>query len=158
MLIKIIRPYDLGQLLTFFIENNVDIITRSFAPFTLSIETARWIACESHKDKFYLGLIENKPVGFSMLRGWDEGFSIPGFGIFIDHRKHGLGLGKELLDLTIEAAKNLDCEKVRLSVFASNPSACKLYLSRMFKEIERSSVVHNGVPDQRIIMIKDLTK
>lgn len=158
MLFKIIRPDDLGQLLTFFSENNVELITRSFAPFTLSSETARWIACEPHNDKFYLGLIENEPVGFSMLRGWDEGFSIPSFGIFIDHRKHGLGLGKEMLDLTIEAAKNLDCEKIRLSVFASNPSACKLYLSRMFKEIERSPVAHNGVPDQKIIMIKDLTE
>jgi ribosomal protein S18 acetylase RimI-like enzyme len=157
MLIKIVWPEDLGLLSTFFIANNVDRITCSFTPFTLSIETARWIACEPHKDKFYLGLIENKPVGFSMLRGWDEGFSIPSFGIFIDYRKHGLGLGKEMLDLTIEAAKNLACEKVRLSVYTSNPSACKLYLSKGFKEIERSPVMHNGVPDQKIIMIKDLT-
>ena len=158
MLIKIIRPDDLSQLLTFFSENNVELITRSFAPFTLSHETARWIACELHSDKFYLGLIENEPVGFSMLRGWDEGFATPSFGMFIDHRRHGLGLGKELLDLTIEAAKNLDCQKVRLSVFASNASAFRLYLGRVFKEIERSSVVHNGIPDQKIIMIKDLTK
>ena len=87
-----------------------------------------------------------------------EGFFIPSFGIFIDHRQHGLGLGKEMLDLTIQAAKDLSCRKVRLSVFASNPSACKIYLSRGFEEIGRSAVMRGGIADEKIIMLKDLTK
>jgi ribosomal protein S18 acetylase RimI-like enzyme len=91
-----------------------------------------------------------------MLRGWDEGFSIPSFGMFIDHRRHGLGLGKEMLALTIEAARELLCEKIRLSVFASNPSACRIYLGAGFKEIERIAVIHHGAADQKIVMIKDV--
>lgn len=140
----------------FFAENNVEAITRSFTPFELSDETARWIACEPHKDQFYLGTIDDQPVGFSMLRGWDEGFSVPSLGIFIDYRKHGLGFGKKLLDLTIEAAKSLNCTKIRLSAYASNQSACKIYWSRGFKEIERSTVTHNGTLDENIVMLKDL--
>ena len=158
MIIKIIQPNSFGQLSMFFAENNVDAVTRSFTPFELSAEMARWIACEPHKDRFYLGMIDDKPVGFSMLRGWDEGFSIPSFGIFIDYRKHGLGLGKELLDLTIEAAKGLNCSKIRLSAYASNLSACKIYLSRGFKEMERSTVMHNDALDEKIVMLKVITK
>lgn len=148
---------DLNLLAGFFIENNVKVITSSFTPFPLSFETAHWMTTTPHKDKFYLGLLENQPVGFSMLRGWEEGFSIPSFGMFIDYRKHGLGFGKEMLDLTLEVSRHLGCGKVRLTVFASNPAAFKIYRSRGFKEIERSAVVHGNVPDQKIVMIKDLS-
>jgi len=156
LILKKISPDDVDQVSKFFTENSVDAITCFFSPFELTAETARWIACEPHKDRFYLGKVNNQIVGFSMLRGWDEGFTVPSFGIFIDHRKHGLGFGKNLLDLTIEEAERLQCPKIRLSVFASNQPAFKLYLSRGFKETNRSAVKHNNIADENIIMEKEL--
>lgn len=154
--LKLIDEGDLGQLSAFFEENNVQAILDTFSPFTLTEETARWIACQSHQDRYYLGLNQDEMIGFSMLRGWDEGFSVPSFGIFIDHRCHGKGYGKELLDLTIDAARELGCSQIRLSVFASNPAARKIYRSRGFTERENIPVEHKGVMDEKIIMLKDL--
>jgi len=156
MKLKSIEPSDLGRLSKLFTDNNIDKVIQTFTPFELSPEMAMWIACEPHKDHFYLGIIHNIPIGFSMLRGWDEGFSVPSFGIFIDHRQHGQGLGKQLLDLTIEEAKKLQCHHIRLSVYASNPSACKIYRSRGFKETDRKAVMNKGFADEKIVMLKDI--
>jgi ribosomal protein S18 acetylase RimI-like enzyme len=154
--LKNIQPEDLETLSDFFAGNNVPGITDSFTPFPLTPETAEWIACQPHRDRFYLAFDGNTPVGFSMLRGWDEGYSIPSFGIFIDHRQHGHGFGRELLALTVGEAKNLGCEKVRLSVYASNPAACRIYRDLGFVEAERISITHLGQKDQKIVMVKEL--
>ncbi len=147
---------DVELLSRFFVENNVPKITSMFTAFPLTREIAHWIACEPHQDRFYIALQNGEITGFSMLRGWDEGFSVPSFGIFIDHRKHGFGIGKELLDHTIEAAQKIGCKKIRLSVYASNQIAYKIYENRGFTEIERLAIEHNGLPDQRIVMLKEL--
>jgi ribosomal protein S18 acetylase RimI-like enzyme len=76
--------------------------------------------------------------------------------MFIDHRKHGRGLGKQLLDLTIDDAKKLQCNKIRLSVYASNSPAYKIYQSRGFVEVERSKIIINNLADEKIVMVKDL--
>lgn len=154
MKIKLIQPEDFEQLVAFFEDNNVELITQFFKPFPLSRETAQQIACQEHQDKYFLGYIKDRIVGFSMLRGWEEGYSIPSFGMFIDRHQHRLGYGKQLLDLTIEAARQLGCEKIRLSVSTENLPAYKIYKSRGFYEIDRSK--ENGHSEERVIMIKDL--
>lgn len=91
-----------------------------------------------------------------MLRGWEEGYTVPSFGMFIDHRQHGKGYGKELLGKTIEAAQKLGCHQIRLSVYASNQPACKIYAAYGFFETERIDIEEHGEKDQKIIMVKDL--
>lgn len=156
MEMKIILPTDMDALSTFFVENNVPAVTHTFHPFPLNEVTARWMACEPHLDRFYLAWEAGRPVGFSMLRGWEEGYTIPSFGTFIDHRQHGKGYGKELLRLTIEAAQALGCKQVRLSVYASNLPACKIYLACGFFETERVDTENHGEKDQKLIMVKNL--
>lgn len=136
--------------------NNTSAITNKFNPFKLDEYTANWIANQYHKDHYFLAYDNNTPVGFSMLRGWDEGFDIPSFGMFIDINKHGMGLGKQLLQLTLEKAKNLGCKKVRLSVFESNKAALNIYLRFGFIEISRSEIKLKNRAETKIIMIKDL--
>ena len=154
MKIKMVGQEDLKELAALFENNNIESITRFFTPFALTRETAREIACEDHHDKYYLGIVEEKTIGFSMLRGWDEGFTIPSFGMFIDHHLHGKGYGKQLLDLTIEEARQLGCEKIRLSVREANQPAYRIYKSRGFREIDRSKMPDSK--DEKIIMIKEL--
>jgi ribosomal protein S18 acetylase RimI-like enzyme len=156
MIIKKIRSNNLNQLTVLFSENNVPAITRTFHPFPLTDATTQWIACEPHKDQFYLALKSQKPVGFSMLRGWEAGYTVPSLGMFIDHRQHGKGYGKELLGKTIEAAQKLGCHQIRLSVYASNQPAYKIYIAHGFFEIERIDIENHGDKDQKIIMVKDL--
>ncbi len=157
MNIEIIQSEHFNLLTTFFVENNLPAITNTFNPFPLTEITARWIAYEPHKDMFFLALQSQKPVGFSMLRGWEEGYKIPSFGMFVDYRQHGKGYGKDLLRLTVEAAQKHNCTQVRLSVYASNLPACKIYSSYGFFETERTDIEHHEKRDQKIIMVKDLS-
>jgi ribosomal protein S18 acetylase RimI-like enzyme len=62
-----------------------------------------------------------------MLRGWDEGFSIPSLGIAIDPSARGLHLGRAFMHFLHFVAKRRGCSLVRLTVSQTNHSAIKLY-------------------------------
>lgn len=146
---------DYESLIRFFAENNMSEITRYFHPFPFTPETAQFIACQLHQDKYYVAVLGDQIVGLSMLRGWDEGFSIPSFGVVIDYRYHGQGIGRKLLEYTISDARQLHCQRVRLTVYASNAGAVHLYKSVGFYEDSRIPVIIGDEADEKIIMFKD---
>ncbi|MDK2980810.1 MAG: hypothetical protein PWQ55_1157 [Chloroflexota bacterium] len=154
MKIKPVRKEDFNDLAALFENNNVESVTRFFTPFPLTRESAQEIAQGEHRDHYFLGLEDDRIIGFSMLRGWDEGYSVPSFGMFIDQNHQARGYGQQLLDLTIAAARQLGCEQIRLSVCAANGPAHHLYQSRGFEEIDRSVMADSK--DEKIIMIKEL--
>jgi ribosomal-protein-alanine N-acetyltransferase len=151
-----IVPEDFEALRDFMEENNVPAVVRTFNPFPMTAETARRIACAPRLDRYYAALLGGRVVALSMLRGWDEGYSVPSFGIMVDHRLHGMGIGARVLDETVAEAARLGCRRVRLSVFAGNRRAVGLYLSRGFVEDSREPVTLPGGADERIIMYKEL--
>lgn len=151
-----IGPEDFEDLARFMEENNVPAVVTTFNPFPMDSETAKKIACLPRRDHYYGAFLGGRLIGLSMLRGWDEGYSVPSFGIMVDHRFHGMGMGARLLDYTIDEAARLGCGRVRLSVFASNRLALKLYLSRGFVEDSREPVLVSGEPDERVIMFKEM--
>jgi len=140
----------------FFSRNNQASITSTFHPFPLDSTSVQWIALEKHKDRFYLAREETQIVGFSMLRGWDEGYEVPTFGIFVDIEAQGRGLGKQITSLTIEEASKLRCKKIRLSVYADNIHAYKIYKDLGFIETDRSEVLIDNQLKEKITMIKVL--
>lgn len=152
--IKTISTTDYERLTTFFTENDVDEVTRWFFPFPLNQASAYKITHSAFSDKYYWGLVGSKPVGFSMLRGWDEGYEIPSFGMFIDHRSMGMGYGGQLLDLTIEQAEAERCPGIRLSVFEKNVIAYNLYISRGFIEAERLQKPIGDAIESIIVMMR----
>jgi len=151
-----IRPKHSSALARFMQENDVPEIVKTFNPFPMTSETAKKIACTPRRDHYYGAFLDERIIGLSMLRGWDEGYTVPSFGIMVDHRFHSKGVGKRMLDYTIQQAVRLDCQHVRLSVFASNRTAVYLYASRGFIEESRESVLLMGESDEKIIMFKEL--
>lgn len=154
--IRQVQSKDYEVLARFFEENNRLEITRHFHPFPLTLQTAYQIACNSHLDRYYIAIWNKHIVGLCMFRGWDEGFEIPSFGIFVDYRYHGRGLGRQMTEFAIEEARRLGCHSIRLSVYASNMSAMHLYISLGFNEINREPVFLLEKPDTKISMVKDL--
>jgi ribosomal-protein-alanine N-acetyltransferase len=151
-----IVPEDFEALRDFMEGNNVPAVVRTFNPFPMTAETAHRIACAPRLDHYYAAFLDGRVVALSMLRGWDEGYSVPSFGIMVDHRLHGMGIGARVLDETVAEAARLGCRRVRLSVFAGNHRAVGLYLSRGFVEDGREPVALPGGADERIIMYKEL--
>jgi ribosomal-protein-alanine N-acetyltransferase len=141
-----------GLLTELFERNARPEVTSSFDPFPLDRKEARRIALESHRDGYYVAARADSLVGFSMLRGFDEGYEIPSFGIFVDHDAHGQGVGRALTAWTIEAARRRGCPSVRLSAYANSAVALGLYASMGFVERERLVINRAAGPEEKIVM------
>ena len=154
--IREIRLSDFERLKGFLERNNTPETIRHFHPFPLTAETARWITTVPRRDRYYLALCRKQVIGLCMLRGWDEGFAVPSFGIVVGREFHSKGIGRIITEYAMKEAKKLCCKQVRLSVYASNISAYNTYISMGFKETNREVVEINGEKDEKIIMDKDL--
>jgi ribosomal protein S18 acetylase RimI-like enzyme len=155
--IRAVEHNDFEALARFLENNNRPEITRHFNPFPLDSKTAYRIACTEHRDQYYVAVLKDEIVGFCMLRGWDEGFQIPSFGILVGHRHISLGLGRKMTEFAISEARASGCAHIRLTVYASNTIAFKLYTRLGFREIARQVIDTAEEADIKIVMMKDLT-
>jgi ribosomal protein S18 acetylase RimI-like enzyme len=146
----------LGALTELFERNSMPAVTSSFDPFPLTAREAQRIALEPHKDAYFVAVRAGRPVGLSMLRGFDEGYEIPSFGIFVDHEAHGQGVGRALTAWTVGAAQGLGCPSVRLTVYSTNSVALGLYASLGFVEQRRRSVDRGAGDEEKIVMCLSL--
>ena len=145
---------DAASLGSFFVKNNTDSVTSDFCPFSLSAETAASLLAPGSKDLFFLLEHDGNPVGFGMLRGFDEGYEIPSFGMFIDTDCQGKGFGFELVKRICDFASDSGISSVRLSVFEENHRAIHLYKKFGFHELTHARKNNRN----SLIMKKDLEK
>jgi ribosomal protein S18 acetylase RimI-like enzyme len=146
---------DADALARFLVRNDVPAVTSTFTPFPMTAATAGTLLTGRREDRFYGAFRpEGELVAFSMLRGWDEGFAVPSFGIVVDAGLHGQGLGSRLTRWTIERARELGSAQVRLSVYTDNPVAHGIYRRLGFEEVERGPGPGDG--RERVVMILEL--
>jgi ribosomal protein S18 acetylase RimI-like enzyme len=151
-----VGPEHAGALVVLFERNSILAITETFDPFPLTEAQARRIACEPRRDGYYLVARGEDLLGFSMLRGFDEGYEVPSFGVFVDHASQAQGVGRRLTAWTIERARLQGCPAVRLSVYADNTAARGIYDSLGFREQERQLVERRGRQEEKIVMRLEL--
>ncbi len=113
---------DVANLLSLFVSQPVEY-ARFFSPFLFERATLSEILSKRVRD-VYMGVFWlDQLVGFFMLRGWDEGYEVPTFGILIDSDFRGFGL--EMLSL--EAAKIISelrgASRLMIKMHPSNISA-----------------------------------
>lgn len=154
--IREVASRDYESLARFFADNNIDAVTRYFHPFPLDSATANRIASVPHLDRYYIALRNGEIVALGMLRGWDEGYEVPSFGLVVDYRQQGLGLGKKMTEFAMSDALRLRCQKVRLSVYKSNLRGMSLFSSLGFEEIGSEPVCVAGEADTKVFMSKEL--
>jgi ribosomal protein S18 acetylase RimI-like enzyme len=78
-------------------------------------------------DLYYVAVLEGRVLGYGLLRGWDEGYSIPSLGIVLHPSMHGKGLGRAFMHFLHAAARQCGSTKVRLKVDRDNLRAINLY-------------------------------
>jgi len=66
-------------------------------------------------------------AGYSMLRGWDEGYETPSFGGCTHPELRGAGLGQLLLAHAISESRAVGASRLRLTVYKTNTSALHIY-------------------------------
>ncbi len=108
--------------------------SRYFIPFRLDYLSIKEQFSRLRKDVFWGIAINNKLVGFYMLRGFDEGYDIPSYGVWISKEFSGKGLSKLTLQHAIAFCKLNKIKKLMLKVHPENIIAKNIYEDFGFKQ------------------------
>ncbi len=79
------------------------------------------------RDGYFLAWYAGRIVAYWMLRGWDEGYAVPSFGVAVHPMARGLRLGAVALEHAIQISRERGATKVRLTVYRSNDRAQQVY-------------------------------
>ncbi|TDL82637.1 GNAT family N-acetyltransferase [Peribacillus frigoritolerans] len=120
-------------------------------------EEVDFISEMREKNNLYLGVeLKGKIVGIArVIRGELEMKKHTGlFRTWLSDSAQGLGIGKELMNATLEWCRSNNLHKLCLTVFASNEIALKLYQKYGFviEGTQREQVILNGKFDDEIHM------
>lgn len=132
-----------AQLITFFRiikETGDDSI---FHPHPFTEEQAKKLVSYQGQDLYYILVNAGTIMGYGMLRGWDEGYSVPSLGIYIHPDYRQKGLGKLMMFFLQSVARLQGSTKIRLKVYADNLPALNLYqkMGYKFGEIEEGQTI-----------------
>lgn len=144
--ISVMHAKELSELLS----NSSQEYNQHFIPFNFDEETISNILGNVVNDFFYGIYSSKKLIGFYMLRGFDKGYKIPSYGVFIKEEFAGKGLGRLTLDHAISQSRLLGCKRIMLKVHPENTNAKELYLRTGFKQEGYDPKNSN------LIMFKDL--
>jgi ribosomal protein S18 acetylase RimI-like enzyme len=132
--IRPLGPEDAEKLGDLFDELAADPEALHFHPHPLTRAEATRIATRSgiREDLYFAAFVESRLAGYGMLRGWDEGYDIPSFGVAVGVGDRGSGLGRSLLRYAISAARRRGAQSMILKVHPSNAGALHIYESEGF--------------------------
>ena len=154
---KILQDSDSEKISELLLKSD-EIYTKHFHPFDFHSSTIQEILLKSHKDKFF-GIElkcqfsnETELVGFYMLRGLDEGYTDPMFGVFISEKYAGKGIGRITITHAECFCKFCGYERLLLKVHTENIRAKKLYESLGFLYLKEEVSIQN------IVLYKDIYK
>jgi len=105
-----------------------------FTPFEFSLQSITNIFTQMVKDKFFGIFVNEIIVGFYMLRGLDEGYETPSYGVWISSKFSGNGLSKLTLYHAFSFCRINRISKLMLKVHPDNTTAKKLYESLGFEQ------------------------
>jgi len=134
MPIRRLTAADAPALAEFFAALNADAETvRLFHPHPFTAEEADRVCDASRRDLYFAAWDGDEVVGYSMLRGWEEGYEVPSFGVCVHPQRRGTGLGGELTRHAVEHCRALGVQTMRLTVFKENRRAAQLYRNLGFE-------------------------
>jgi RimJ/RimL family protein N-acetyltransferase len=107
---------------------------KHYTAFELTNEKFISLLNNAVKDKYFGIFFGDEIVGFYMLRGFDEGFEIPSYGVIILSRFSNNGLSKLTLYHAFSICRINNIKKLMLKVRPENIYAKKLYESLGFEK------------------------
>lgn len=101
--------------------------SKYFIPFEFDLHTIQEKIKKLHLDSFWGIFIDETLAGFYMLRGFDEGYKIPSYGVWISKKYAGKGLSKFTLRHAISYCRINNIKEIMLKVHPENVIAKKIY-------------------------------
>jgi RimJ/RimL family protein N-acetyltransferase len=108
---------------------------KHFTPFEFSTESFSKILGNAKKDKYFGIFVNDELAGFYMLRGFDEGFEIPAYGVWISSNFSNKGLSRLTLYHAFSFCRINNIKTLMLKVHPENKAAKALYESLGFVKV-----------------------
>jgi GNAT superfamily N-acetyltransferase len=105
-----------------------------FTAFEANLEIITGFLTKAKRDQYLGFFVRDELVGFFMLRGLDEGFKIPSYGVFISEKYQSFGLARLSVIYAFSFCKMNHIEKLMLKVHPLNIYALKIYREFGFVE------------------------
>lgn len=106
---------------------------KHFSPFELSASGVVDALSCARKDGYWIISLDERLAGFFMLRGFDQGYEIPSFGVYVARWASNRGLSKIALAFAVGQCRELGCPALRLSVHPDNAVALAAYETAGFR-------------------------
>ena len=107
-----------------------------FTPFELTAAAWRSRLAAVKADRYWVVMLAERIAGFCMLRGWDEGYGRPSFGVFVGEADRGKGLAKAALAHCIAWCRSTSsATSMMLKVHPNNAAARSVYEAAGFREM-----------------------
>ncbi len=106
-----------------------------FRPFPFDRQSVFDMLQKAREDRFWGVYCGAELAGFFMLRGFDEGFARPAYGVLIRERRAGLGLASLALRFALSWCSLQGVSTVMLKVHPNNRVARGIYERAGFKAI-----------------------
>jgi len=107
---------------------------RFFTPFNFDLPSVAGLLTGQGTDVFMGMYWEGRLIGFFMLRGWDDGYDVPSYGVLIDEKYSGYGLTRLSLKLAKSICKLRRVPRIMLKVNAGNKIAKRLFEEAGFNQ------------------------
>jgi RimJ/RimL family protein N-acetyltransferase len=130
---------DLADLL----QSSTQQYSQYFIPFPFDLEAISGILSKAIKDQIYGIYVEDNLAGFYMLRGFDEGYSVPSYGVWISEKYSNKGLSTFTLQHAISFCKLNTIKKIMLKVHPDNIAAKHIYEKYGFKQTGIDPKIHH---------------
>ena len=116
-----------------------------FRPHPLTAEEARSLCRKAGtiRDGYFVAEYAGRIAGYSMLRGWDEGYEVPSWGGAVHPSLRDAGIGKRLLLHAVSESISRGAPKMRLTVYKTNARGVHVYgkIGFRFSEKDERSLV-----------------
>ncbi len=121
-----LNPADAGELTALLISSRKEY-SEHFIPFPFEFDVIKKILTEKILDRYFGLRVDGKLAGFYMLRGFDNGYQIPSYGVWIAEEFSGRGLSKLTLQHAVAFCKLNGIKKLMLKVAPDNLTAKSIY-------------------------------
>lgn len=144
MRVVALEPADAAELCDLLTRDNAEY-RKYFEPFEVGVESVQTLLRCSRRDRYWGIWTDAELIGFFMLRGFDEGYRVPSYGVYIAQSYANKGLSKMALQYALAWCRLNDCEELRLSVHPDNLYARRVYEKAGFQFTGQLSKIGHSV-------------
>jgi len=98
-----------------------------FHPFAFDEGSVRSALERARRDQYWGVQVGGELAGIVMLRGFDDGYAVPAFGVFVAEEFAGRGLGRRALEEATRWCEAKEVTEIMLTVHPENTRAARVY-------------------------------